>query len=96
MSWAVFFCGTKRLTNLVHESGQSYDGDMALVIDWVFYHDTMYKFSILHWLQKQHQHMWLAQQRKIISKAETSPLRQIVCCSFHHFFFRDNWLTTTL
>ena len=78
LNWAVFFCGTKRLVNLVHQTGKSYDGDVALIIDWVFYHDAMYKFSILHWQQRRPQHMWLAQQRKIISKTDTSPLWQTV------------------
>lgn len=78
LSWAVFFCGTKRLANMVHQPEVDYDGDLALMIDWIFYHDTMYKFSIVHFTQRVHQHLWLAQQRKIISKADLPHMRQLV------------------
>jgi hypothetical protein len=56
----------------------TYDGDSALILDWVFYHDTMYKFSVTHWVQRVHDQVLLAKQSKIVSKAIFSPLRQMV------------------
>lgn len=49
-----------------------------MILDWIFYHDTLYKFSVRHWYPKQRQQILLAQQRKVVSKAVFSPLRQIV------------------
>ena len=77
-SWAVFFCGTKRIAKLVTQQDDTYFGDEALIMDWIFYHDTMYKFSIRHWDDKNRDQVELAAQKKIISKAVFSPERQMV------------------
>lgn len=63
---------------MVHKRGTNYEGDAALIIDWIFYHDTAYKFSILHWMQKEEEQISLSCQAKIISKAVLSPMRQVV------------------
>lgn len=47
-------------------------------MDWIFYHDVMYKFSIEHWQTKNEDQKQLAAQEKIISKAIFSPERQVV------------------
>ncbi|KAK3315690.1 fungal-specific transcription factor domain-containing protein [Apodospora peruviana] len=73
MSWAIFFCGTKKIANLLHRPHSTYEGDSALILDWIFYHDTLYKFSIRHWVRKQDQQIQLAAQEKIISKGVFSP-----------------------
>ncbi|KAK3361387.1 fungal-specific transcription factor domain-containing protein [Lasiosphaeria ovina] len=78
LSWAIFFCGVKKIANLVHRPHTTYEGDPALILDWVFYHDTFYKFSIRHWPNKEDQQVQLAAQEKIISKAVFSPMRQII------------------
>jgi hypothetical protein len=48
------------------------------MVDWIFYHDVMYKFSIKHWQTKNDDQIQLAAQEKIISKAIFSPERQTV------------------
>jgi hypothetical protein len=78
LSWAIFFCGTKKIARTVHERDNTYEGDQALILDWVFYHDVMYKFSIRHWEDKVEQQRLLAADEKIVSKAVFSPLRQAV------------------
>ncbi|KAK0710308.1 fungal-specific transcription factor domain-containing protein [Lasiosphaeria miniovina] len=78
LSWAIFFCGVKKIANLVHRPHTTYEGDPALILDWVFYHDTFYKFSIRHWPKKQDQQVQLAAEEKIISKAVFSPMRQTI------------------
>lgn len=62
----------------MHRRDANYEGDAALIIDWIFYHDTVYKFSVLHWTQREEQQVSLACQAKIISKAVFSPMRQVV------------------
>ncbi|KAH6627219.1 fungal-specific transcription factor domain-containing protein [Chaetomium sp. MPI-SDFR-AT-0129] len=78
LSWAMFFCGCKKIVNLFHTPHTSYEGDSAMILDWIFYHDTFYKFSVRHWYPKEKQQILLAQHRKVISKAVFSPLRQII------------------
>ncbi|KAL7809082.1 fungal-specific transcription factor domain-containing protein [Trichoderma gracile] len=78
LSWSIFFCGTKRIVNLVTKTDDTFFGDEALIIDWIFYHDVMYKFSIRHWREKNKDQILLASQRKVLSKAVFSPERQVI------------------
>ncbi|KAL6875812.1 fungal-specific transcription factor domain-containing protein [Trichoderma longibrachiatum] len=78
LSWSIFFCGTKRIVNLVTKTDDTFFGDEALIIDWIFYHDVMYKFSIRHWREKNSDQILLASQRKVLSKAVFSPERQVI------------------
>lgn len=78
LNWAVFFCGTKRLANMITKQHDTYFGDEAMIIDWIFYHDAMYKFSIRHWRRRNHDQVHLAAQNKVLSKAVFSPERQTV------------------
>ncbi|PWI67040.1 hypothetical protein PCL_04546 [Purpureocillium lilacinum] len=48
-SWASFFCGTKELARVVHESIGFSDTECKMLLDWSYYCDIMYKFSIRHW-----------------------------------------------
>lgn len=60
------------------KTDDTFFGDEALIIDWIFYHDVMYKFSIRHWREKNSDQILLASQRKVLSKAVFSPERQVV------------------
>ena len=98
LSWSVFFCGTKQIANHVHEPNRTYDGELALILDWVFYHDAMYKFSVTHWVQRNWDQTALAKQTGIISKAVFSPLRQVVRPNKRATFFacaKANWPADT-
>ncbi|KAL7920241.1 fungal-specific transcription factor domain-containing protein [Trichoderma austrokoningii] len=68
LRWAIFFSGTKRIVDTIYTPGETYEGDSATMIDWIFYYYTMCKFSVLHWLRKDEQQTWIARQKKIISK----------------------------
>ena len=74
----MFFCGTKAIARRVTQPHDTYYGDEALVLDWIFYHDAVYKFSIRHWMNKNDDQIQLAGQQKVISKAVFAPERQIV------------------
>lgn len=78
LNWAIFFCGTKRLANMITKQHDTYFGDEAMIIDWIFYHDAMYKFSIRHWRKRNSDQIHLAAQKKVLSKAVFSPERQTV------------------
>ncbi len=58
---------------------ETYEGDLAMLLDWVFYHDVLYKFSIRHWTQRVEEQRQLAKEPKMISKEMYSPLRSVVC-----------------
>ncbi|KAL6889162.1 fungal-specific transcription factor domain-containing protein [Trichoderma evansii] len=68
LRWAIFFSGTKRIVDTIYIPGKAYEGDSAIMMDWIFYYYTMCKFSVLHWLRKDEQQTWIARQRKIMSK----------------------------
>ncbi|KAK3381160.1 fungal-specific transcription factor domain-containing protein [Podospora didyma] len=80
-SWDMFFSGAKKIANLIHRPDMTYDGDPALILDWIFYHDTLYKFSIRHWAKREEDQVMLAAQEKIVSKAVFSPMRQLILTS---------------
>ncbi len=60
------------------ELDESYEGDLATLLDWVFYHDVLYKFSIRHWTQRVEEQRQMAKEPKMSSKEIYSPLRNIV------------------
>ncbi|KAL7930223.1 fungal-specific transcription factor domain-containing protein [Trichoderma chlorosporum] len=78
LRWAIFFSGTKRIMDTVYNPGEIYEGDAAIIMDWIFYYSTMYKFGVLHWLRRDELQTWLARQRKLISKPIHSPARQFI------------------
>lgn len=78
LSWSIFFCGTKKIASSITKKHDTCFGDEALMMDWILYHDVMYKFSIRHWASKNEDQVSLAAQMKVISKAIFSPERQAV------------------
>ncbi|EPE02448.1 hypothetical protein F503_00716 [Ophiostoma piceae UAMH 11346] len=78
LSSAIYFCGCKRIALSVHREHTDYEGDLALLLDWILYHDTMYKFSIHHWAQRLPQQQMVGDGPKIVSKPIFSPLRHVV------------------
>ncbi|CAK7229192.1 hypothetical protein SCUCBS95973_007138 [Sporothrix curviconia] len=77
-SSAIYFCGCKRLALAMHREHRNYQGDLALILDWVFYHDAMYKFSIHHWEKRTAAQVMVKDGPKILSKPIFSPLRHVV------------------
>ena len=78
LSSAIYFCGCKRIALSVHREHTDYEGDLALLLDWILYHDAMYKFSIHHWAQRLPQQQMVGDGPKIVSKPVFSPLRHVV------------------
>lgn len=82
LRWAIFFSGTKRIIDTIYNPGESYEGDAAIIMDWILYCSTMYKFSVLHWLRTDELQTWLERQKKVISKPLHSARRQFVRSSY--------------
>lgn len=77
-SWSTYFDGCLMIVRSGHEKHQMYEGDDVTLLDWVLYHNVMYKFSITHWLQRTVQQEIIAGREIVISKAIFSPHRLIV------------------
>ncbi len=56
----------------------TYGEDSVMILDWIFYHETLYKFSTRHWFPKQGHPIRLAPRENVVSKTMSSPIRQIV------------------
>ncbi|KAK4447273.1 fungal-specific transcription factor domain-containing protein [Podospora aff. communis PSN243] len=80
VSCSVFLCGSKQLASSIHTPHASYEGDSAMILDWIFYHDTMYKFSSRHWHAKRWENP-LMEANVVVSKAAFSPMRQMILAS---------------
>ncbi|KAF2730490.1 hypothetical protein EJ04DRAFT_579818 [Polyplosphaeria fusca] len=46
--WAASVCYSKTAAIATFCAEQSYQGDLALILDWVYYYDTLAKFSVRH------------------------------------------------
>ncbi|KAJ5999776.1 hypothetical protein N7481_000185 [Penicillium waksmanii] len=77
-AWTGFLCGSEQLAKLIYEYDETYEGDFALILDWLFYHHVMYKFTIRHWARRKEEQFKLAEEPAMISKAMFSPMRNIV------------------
>lgn len=78
LRWAIFFSGTKRILDTIYNPEETYEGNAAIIMDWILYCSTMYKFSVLHWLRIDELQTWLERQKKVISKPLHSARRQFV------------------
>nr|WNZ75300.1 hypothetical protein [Trichoderma harzianum] len=82
LRWAIFFSGTKRILDTIYNPEETYEGNAAIIMDWILYCSTMYKFSVLHWLRIDELQTWLERQKKVISKPLHSARRQFILPSW--------------
>lgn len=78
MKWVVFFGGAKSIAAGLAVEGDTVLGDRAILLDWLFYFDSVFKFSVRHWDDKEGQFNALAARRRVISKPAYSSERQVV------------------
>lgn len=74
--------GCIKIAKSGHRKHRTYQGDDATLLDWVFYHNVLYKFSIQHWLQRSEKLTELSKCEPIISKAPFSGPRYTVRTDF--------------
>ncbi|AEO64645.1 uncharacterized protein THITE_2086135 [Thermothielavioides terrestris NRRL 8126] len=60
--WTRYLCGVKGLIRATGLDSAPYDDDLAALLDWVYYHDVLARFSLRHW------------HRESASKSSRSPL----------------------
>ena len=76
--WAVHACDAKITGKQVFYLEQAYDGESAIVLDWLLYHDVMSKFSSQLWIQRTTGHEECAQDDQIRKRALLLPRRSKV------------------
>jgi hypothetical protein len=54
--------------------------DKELLLDWLFYFDCVFKFSVRHWRNRSVSLVAFADMDKIISQPDSSPRRNLVSC----------------
>ncbi|KAI2618208.1 fungal-specific transcription factor domain-containing protein [Hypoxylon sp. NC1633] len=47
--WTWYICGVKEVINAARLSKLHGDSDFAALVDWVYYHDVLARFSLRHW-----------------------------------------------
>lgn len=76
--WTTFFCGAKAIARSIFAGSQDYDGELAFLLDWVYGQDTLSRFSLLFWPQKDLDQRNCEKDPYLLSKVETSPHRNLV------------------
>lgn len=57
---------------------QNYEGELAFLLDWVYGQDTLSRFSLLFWPQKDLGQRACERDPYLLSKVEGSPHRSLV------------------
>lgn len=70
---ATRMCYSKTSAINTFELGQSYQGDLALILDWVYYYDVLSKFGIRHYSGKQQRMLVCAQKKHLTYVEMNSP-----------------------
>jgi hypothetical protein len=47
--WEVYGCGAKQIGKQIYSPDQVYDGNAGIILNWLFYHDALSRFSARHW-----------------------------------------------
>jgi hypothetical protein len=50
--WKVYAGGAREIGKVIYKLDQVYQGDAAVILNWMFYHDALFNFSVRHWRQK--------------------------------------------
>ncbi|CAM1501635.1 Fc.00g036190.m01.CDS01 [Cosmosporella sp. VM-42] len=77
-NWSIYFDGCLMIINSNCQKHQTFEGDEATLLDWVFYHSVMYKFSVTHWLQRTRQQEAIIKREMVVSNPIFSPQRHII------------------
>ncbi len=47
--WAQYICRAKTAAHYAYCADQAYEGDARILLEWLFYHDSISRFSAHHW-----------------------------------------------
>ncbi|KAM0257112.1 hypothetical protein ACHAQJ_004576 [Trichoderma viride] len=66
--WSVHFDGCMTIIKSSYQGRRENEGEHAVLLDWVFYHSILYKFSLKHWQQRTPQMAAIAQRDMLIAR----------------------------
>ncbi|KAK6860786.1 hypothetical protein PG995_004422 [Apiospora arundinis] len=77
--WLIFLCGTQDIIQITGLDTAHDDPDLVALLDWVYYHNALARFSRQHWHRKEFTGIQIAPMRLPgeIFTTETSPLAYI-------------------
>lgn len=64
--WELYAGGAKQVAKRVYTLDRVYEGDARIVLNWMFYHDALNKFSARHWRHRTADMMGCARDNYII------------------------------
>jgi hypothetical protein len=67
--WEFYSGGAKQLAKRIYTLDRVYEGDARIILNWMFYHDVLNKFSARHWGHRTSIMMGCAQDNYIIKAA---------------------------
>ncbi|KAH0525742.1 hypothetical protein TsFJ059_009162 [Trichoderma semiorbis] len=67
--WSVHFDGCMTIVKSSYHGRREADGENAVLLDWVFYHNVLYKFSLQHWQKRTPEMVAIAQRDMLIAKS---------------------------
>ncbi|UKZ52978.1 hypothetical protein TrVGV298_006764 [Trichoderma virens] len=83
--WSVHFDGCMTIVKSSYQGRGEREGEHATLLDWVFYHNVLYKFSLQHWQRRTPEMAAIAQRdmliAKIVSADHFSTIHSTLGCS---------------
>ncbi|OCL14685.1 hypothetical protein AOQ84DRAFT_384532, partial [Glonium stellatum] len=80
--WAQHICKAKMAVKGAYTLDTAYQGDLALILDWVYYHDVLSKFSVRHYKQRTIDQVTCAKDKYIMYKQLASPRKTMILGTF--------------
>lgn len=81
-AWAQHICKAKMAVKDIYTLDTPYQGDLALILDWVYYHDVLSKFSVRHYKQRTIGQETCARDKYIMYKQFASPKKTTILGTF--------------
>ncbi|KAL6859453.1 fungal-specific transcription factor domain-containing protein [Trichoderma novae-zelandiae] len=83
--WSVHFDGCMTIVKSSYQGHKVSEGEHATLLDWVFYHNVLYKFSLQHWQRRTTEMAAIAQRdmliAKIVSTSHFNTIHSTLGCS---------------
>jgi hypothetical protein len=73
LDWAANICFSKTSSIEIYALDQKHTGDLALVLDWVYYFDVLSKFSVRHYDRRQAGSLVCTKREHLMVAAMNSP-----------------------
>ncbi|KAF2185249.1 hypothetical protein K469DRAFT_165051 [Zopfia rhizophila CBS 207.26] len=98
--WAADICYAKTAVIATYAPDKSYQGDPAIVLDWVYYYDVLSKFSVRHFDRRYARQLICAKKKQIMLTEMNSPRKTSIIptigCSIEVLTAISNIIDTVL